>query len=87
MGSSSGGHQAALTAMRPRDSRYSSIPLSSEGSVVDARVNGAILLWPVIDPLGGYQHAKNLKASGKPYPTRPALPFHSRAWALAHRMP
>ena len=28
MGSSSGGHQAMLAAMRPRDSRYSALPLS-----------------------------------------------------------
>src|SRR2546423_129001 len=58
MGTSSGGHQAMLSAMRPRDSRYASLPLAGGP---DASVRCAILLWPVIDPLGRYQYAKNLK--------------------------
>ncbi len=37
MGSSSGGHQAMLAAMRPRDSRYSALPLS--------RWHGASRCW------------------------------------------
>jgi acetyl esterase len=82
MGSSSGGHQAMLAAMRPDDSRYASIPLKSEGPRYDARVNCAILLWPVIDPLGRYRWAKAEKASGKPYPELVdlVLPLHDKYW-------
>jgi acetyl esterase/lipase len=61
MGSSSGGHQAMLLAMRPHDERYSAIPLPIEG-VAGGSVRFAILLWPVIDPLGRYRYAKELKA-------------------------
>ncbi|MGH7841932.1 MAG: alpha/beta hydrolase [Candidatus Binataceae bacterium] len=82
MGSSSGGHQAMLAAMRPRDSRYSSIPLSSEGPPLDAGVNSVVMLWPVIDPLGRYQWAKQLKAECKRYPELVdlVLPLHDKYW-------
>jgi acetyl esterase/lipase len=82
MGSSSGGHQVMLAGMRPRDPRYASISLTSEGPPVDARVNCVVMLWPVIDPLGRYQYAKELKASGKPYPQLVdlVLPLHDKYW-------
>jgi acetyl esterase/lipase len=82
MGSSSGGHQVMLAGMRPRDARYASIPLTSEGPPVDASVNCVVMLWPVIDPLGRYQYAKELKASGKPYPQLVdlVLPLHDKYW-------
>jgi len=82
MGSSSGGHQAMLSAMRPHDPRYASIPLKSEGPRFDARVNCAILLWPVIDPLGRYRWGKEQKASGQPYPELIdlVLPLHDKYW-------
>ncbi|MBV8361834.1 MAG: alpha/beta hydrolase [Deltaproteobacteria bacterium] len=67
-GSSSGGHQAMLAAMRPRDARYAAIPLPAGASAVDASVRCAIMYWPVIDPLGRYHYAQKLKAGGKPYP-------------------
>lgn len=62
LGVSSGGHQAMLTAMRPRDPRYSAI---AGKSGVDASVRAVVLCWPVIDPLGRYEYAKALKAEGK----------------------
>ena len=82
MGSSSGGHQAMLAAMRPDDSRYCSIALKTEGPQVDATVNCVVMLWPVIDPLGRYQYAKELKAAGKPYPevVDLVLPLHDKYW-------
>ena len=82
MGSSSGGHQAMLAAMRPDDARYSSIALQTEGPQVDATVNCVVMLWPVIDPLGRYQYAKELKAAGKPYPELVdlVLPLHDKYW-------
>ncbi|HZP44485.1 MAG TPA: alpha/beta hydrolase [Candidatus Binataceae bacterium] len=81
MGSSSGGHQAMLAAMRPRDPRYASLPLP-EGPQLDATVRCVVMLWPVIDPLGRYRYAKELKASGKPYPELVdlVLPLHDKYW-------
>lgn len=64
LGVSSGGHQAMLTAMRPRDPRYSAIPLAGHEGI-DASVSAVILCWPVIDPLGRYRYAKNLKEQGE----------------------
>lgn len=82
IGSSSGGHQAMLAAMRPRDPRYSSLPLSAGGAPLDATVRCAILCWPVIDPLARYRYAKKLKAAGAPYPefVDLVLPLHDKYW-------
>jgi acetyl esterase len=81
MGSSSGGHQAMLMAMRPHDPRYSAIPLPIEG-VADATVRCAILLWPVIDPLARYRYAKALKAASAEPPkfVDLVLPLHDQFW-------
>jgi acetyl esterase len=81
-GISSGGHQAMLLGMRPRDSRYSAIPLSGERSAVDASVRGVIMGAPVIDPIGRYRYAKQLKESGQPYPefVDMVLPLHDKYW-------
>jgi acetyl esterase len=62
IGTSSGGHQAALVAMRPKDSRYAAVPLAGG---FDATVRAAVLCWPVIDPLGRYQKVKQEAAEGK----------------------
>lgn len=85
MGTSSGGHQAMLAAMRPRDARYASQPLAGGA---DASVRCAILLWPVIDPLGRYQYAKQLKAAGPPYPgiVDRVLPAHDQYWQTEEAM-
>ena len=81
IGSSSGGHQAMLMAMRPHDERYSGIPLPIEG-VADATVRCAILLWPVIDPLARYRYAKALKTSSAQPPkfVDLVLPLHDQYW-------
>ena len=55
-GQSSGGHLAALIAMRPDDDRYSALALN-EASGIDAKVCCAALVWPVINPLSRYRHA------------------------------
>ena len=60
LGVSSGGHQAMLAAMRPSDARYAAQSLPGS---VDATVRCAILCWPVIDPLGRYEYAKELRTS------------------------
>jgi acetyl esterase/lipase len=56
-GTSSGGHQALLAAMRPGDPRYAALPLP-EAPSVDARVAFAISGWGVLDPLLRYHLAK-----------------------------
>ena len=79
MGNSSGGHQAMLLAMRPFDKRYSALP-GPAGQ--DATVRCVILTSPVIDPLGRYRYAKELKAKGAPYPplVDEVLPCHDAYW-------
>ncbi len=87
-GISSGGHQAMLLGMRPRDSRYSAIPLSGDASRVDASVRGVIMGAPVIDPIGRYRYAKQLKEAGKPYPefVDLVLPLHDKYWKTEDAM-
>src|SRR5438445_12264177 len=87
-GISSGGHQAMLLGMRPQDPRYSAIPLSSDRSAVDASVRGVIMGAPVIDPLGRYRYAKQLKESGKAYPefVDLVLPLHDKYWQTEDAM-
>ena len=65
MGNSSGGHQAMLLAMRPFDARYGALPHPA-GAAVDATVRCVVLCSPVIDPIGRYHYAKQLKVSGPP---------------------
>jgi acetyl esterase/lipase len=55
IGTSSGGHQMTLSALRPRDPRYASIR-GPEG--VDASLAFLIAGWPVLDPLARYKMAK-----------------------------
>jgi acetyl esterase/lipase len=64
LGVSSGGQTAMLAAMRPNDPRYTALPLPTQATV-DATVRCAVMCWPVIDPLGRYEYAKQLKADGK----------------------
>jgi len=82
MGSSSGGHQAMLAAMRPRDPRYAEMRLPAGLPAVDASVRYVVMYWPVIDPLARYHYAKKLKAGGKPYPELIdlVLPLHDKYW-------
>jgi acetyl esterase len=85
-GISSGGHLAMLLGMRPREPRYSAIPLA--GSSADATVCGVIMGAPVIDPLGRYRYAKQLKESGKSYPefVDLVLPLHDKYWQTEEAM-
>lgn len=77
-GISSGGHQAMLLGMRPRDSRYASISLAGD---FDASVRGVIMGAPVIDPIGRYRYAKGLKEKGNSPPfVDMVLPLHDKYW-------
>jgi acetyl esterase/lipase len=55
MGTSSGGHQMTLSALRPRDPRYAAIH-GPDG--IDASLAFLIAGWPVLDPLARYRMAK-----------------------------
>jgi acetyl esterase/lipase len=57
IGTSSGGHQLMLCAMRPGDPRYAALPLPG-GFGLDAGLAFAITGWPVMDPLARYEMAK-----------------------------
>jgi acetyl esterase len=56
-GTSSGGHQVLLAAMRPDDPRYAALSLA-DAPEVDARVAFVISGWGVLDPLLRYHLAK-----------------------------
>ncbi|MGP0092478.1 MAG: alpha/beta hydrolase [Xanthobacteraceae bacterium] len=60
-GTSSGGHQILLAAMRPDDPRYRALPLA-EAPDMDARLAFVISGWGVLFPLERYKLAK---AQGK----------------------
>lgn len=70
LGTSSGGHQLMLNAMRPRDPRYAALPMAGG---LDAELAFAALGWPVLDPLARYVYARaNNKA--------PYLDAHHAYW-------
>jgi acetyl esterase/lipase len=56
LGTSSGGHQLLLVAMRPGDPRYAALPLP-EAPEETARLDFLILCWPIVDPLARYRWA------------------------------
>ena len=58
LGSSSGGHTALLSAMRPGDSRYAALPLAGEEQP-HAGVRYVIAAWPIVDPYARYFFARD----------------------------
>ena len=56
-GTSSGGHQALLAAIRPDDPRYTALPLA-EAPLVDATVAFVVSGWGVLFPLERYKLAR-----------------------------
>jgi acetyl esterase len=56
LGTSSGGHQLMLNALRPSDPRYAARAL--EGASVSAELAFVAACWPVLDPLARYRMAK-----------------------------
>ncbi|MFN8633804.1 MAG: alpha/beta hydrolase [Chloroflexota bacterium] len=63
IGYSSGGHMNMLSAMKPADPRFASIPFDADPSL-DASVSYVIMAWPVIDPLSRYRYSKGLGRDG-----------------------
>lgn len=57
MGTSSGGHHAMLTAMRPSDPRYAgpALPAAPEA---DATLQYVVACWAILDPFGRYLFAE-----------------------------
>jgi acetyl esterase/lipase len=68
-GQSSGGHLAMLSAMRPFDERYASIPLNAGTPDLDATVRCVGMAWPVMNPLSRYRNALRTRAGEVPGPT------------------
>jgi acetyl esterase len=56
LGTSSGGHQIVLAALRPDDESF----LTSDPglSIYDARLDFVVACWPILDPLARYRMAK-----------------------------
>lgn len=61
--SSSGGHVAQLLAMRPRDPRYSAIPLAAAPDI-DATVSFVVMRSPVSNTFARYQNAERRNNEG-----------------------
>jgi acetyl esterase/lipase len=55
VGTSSGAHQIMLSALRPRDPRYASIPLAGSD---DASLAFIVQCWAINDPLARYRMAQ-----------------------------
>ncbi|NQW00610.1 MAG: alpha/beta hydrolase [Rhodospirillales bacterium] len=80
-GQSSGGHLAALLAMRPDDPRYSAIALDTD-NLVDATVRCLVMEWPVINPLSRYHHALRCLQTPETGQWAQGIPeFHDIYWA------
>jgi acetyl esterase/lipase len=81
LGVSSGGQQAAIVAMRPKDARYAAIAGKPGMEGLDASVRCMVLCWPVIDPLGRYEYAKQKLAAGDAKQAKEWITAHDQYWA------
>jgi acetyl esterase/lipase len=79
-GNSSGGHLAALAAMRPRDVRYTAIALPEGSPAVDATVRCAALFWPVINPHSRYRKVLRQKGEGDGKQALRTIHHHDLFW-------
>ena len=67
IGSSSGGHLALLTAVRPDVAQHKGTPiLGTDGKYADhddisAKVNYVVAMWPVSDPAARYRYAQRAR--------------------------
>jgi acetyl esterase/lipase len=63
MGTSAGGHLAALAAMKPHDPRYATLPLEG-GDGLDATSACILVMWPVICPATRWKDNEERRNSG-----------------------
>jgi acetyl esterase/lipase len=63
LGSSSGGHQILLTALRPRDPTFTALPLPGRTDL-DASLAYVVACWPVSNPLERYRRAREKNLDG-----------------------
>ncbi|HEY0301289.1 MAG TPA: alpha/beta hydrolase, partial [Rhizomicrobium sp.] len=67
IGGSSGGHLLLLAALRPNAPEYTTTRYLGEGDQqVDARVDYALPLWPIADPLARYHYLLERLANPRP---------------------
>jgi acetyl esterase/lipase len=57
LGTSSGAHQLLLSALKPHDPRYATLPLD-DAPEADASLPYLVLCWPIADPLARYRMVK-----------------------------
>jgi len=57
VGTSSGGHQLMLSALRPRDPHYAALPMPA-APTLDAGLAFVALCWSILDPLARYRMVK-----------------------------
>ena len=73
MGTSSGGHQLMLSALRPADPRYGALALR-EAPMMDATLRFAISCWGVVDPLARFRMVQQRQA-------KDLLDAHAAYWS------
>lgn len=87
MGTSSGGHLAVLSGMKPADPRYAAIASPKDLAAFDARVAFAVSFWPVICPQGRYRYAKKRQAENNPIQVRTEqIRSQDRYWVTEEAM-
>ena len=65
IGSSSGGHIAMLAALRPSAPEFTTTPVAGANGI-DACVDYALPLWPILDPLARYRYLLARRANPTP---------------------
>lgn len=70
VGGSSGGHLLALAALMPTAPAFATTPVDAPASV-DARVDYALPLWPILDPLARYRYLLDRRRAPHPTPRDP----------------
>ena len=71
IGTSSGGHQLMLCALRPDDARYGALALP--GAAHDATLRFAVACWSVFDPLARYRMVREKQV-------KHLLDAHAKYW-------
>ena len=65
IGGSSGGHILMVAALRPGAPEFTTTPVAGADGI-DARVDYALPLWPILDPLARYRYLLERRANPRP---------------------